>query len=49
MRSIAAENLEAKMSFLEEQRQLASLINPLHLLISRLARKNPKTNFSSFF
>lgn len=35
MQSIAAENLEAKMSFLEEQRQQASLINPLHLVISR--------------
>lgn len=39
MRSIAAENLEAKMTFLEEQRQRASLINPLHMLIGRSTRK----------
>lgn len=45
MRSIAAENLEAKMSFLKEQRLQASLINPLHLLISRLIRKKQKTTF----
>lgn len=45
MRSIAAENLEAKMSFLEEQRQRASLINPLHLVISRSNRKSLKNTF----
>lgn len=46
MRSIAAENLEAKLSFLEEQRQRANLINPLHMVISRLTgRKKMKTTF----
>lgn len=39
MRSIAAENLEAKMTFLEEQRQRASLINPLIMVIGRFDKK----------
>lgn len=49
MQSIAAENLEAKMSFLEEQRQRASLINPLHMVISRLTRKKPKHFYFCLF
>lgn len=49
MHSIAAENLEAKMSILEEQRQRASLINPLNMVISRSNRESLKPRFIFFF
>ena len=35
MLSIAAENLEAKLSLIAEEQNLASLITPLHIWISR--------------
>lgn len=35
MMSIAAENLQAKMSLIEEEQERASLISPLHMLITR--------------
>lgn len=35
MVSIATENLQAKMSLIEEEQERASLINPLHMLITR--------------
>lgn len=35
MLSIAAENLEAKMSLIAEEQHRASLIKPLHIWISR--------------
>lgn len=43
MISIAAENLQAKMSLIEEEQELARLISPLRMLITRwIGLKNLK-------
>lgn len=44
MMSIAAENLQAKMSLIEEEQDQARLISPLHMLITRwVGLKKPET------
>lgn len=43
MMNIAAENLQAKMSLIEEEQERIRLINPLHMLITRwVSLKNLK-------